>query len=49
MSLNNKYFIHYCHVSVSEGLNTDLPNSKLILGHYNKEIYYTENVVTVNV
>ena len=39
MSLSKKCFIYYCCVSVSEGLNTDLPTSKLILGHYNKEIY----------
>ena len=39
MSLSKKYFIYYCCVSVTEGLNTDLPTSKLILGHYNKEIY----------
>ena len=39
MSLSKKYFIYYCRVSVSEGLNNDLPTSKLILGHYNKEIY----------
>ena len=39
MFLSKKYFIYYCRVIVSEGLNTDLPTSKLILGHYNKEIY----------
>ena len=39
MSLSKKYFIYYCRLSIIEGLNTDLPTSKLILGHYNKEIY----------
>ena len=39
ISLSKKYFIYYCCVSVSEGLNTDLPTSKLILGHSNNEIY----------
>ena len=32
MLLNNKYFIHYCRVAVSEGLNTDLGTSELMLG-----------------
>ena len=39
MSLNKKYFNYYSLVSVSEGLNIELPTSKLILGHYNKEVY----------
>ena len=39
MSLSKKYFTHYCRVSISEGLNTDLPTSKLMLGQYNKDIY----------
>ena len=39
MPLNKKYFIYYCCVSVSEGLNIDLDTSKLMLGHYNKEVY----------
>ena len=38
MSLSKKYFIYYCCFSVSEGLNTDLPTSKLILCQYNKDI-----------
>ena len=37
MPLNNKYFNHYCPVTVSEGLNTDLSTSELMLGKYNKE------------
>ena len=37
MSLSKKYFIYYSCVSVSEGLNIELPTSNLILGHYNKE------------
>ena len=39
MFLNKKYFIYYSRVSVSQGLNIDLDTSKLILGHYNKEVY----------
>ena len=39
MPLNKKYFIYYCRVSVSEGLKIDLDTSKLMLGHYNKEVY----------
>ena len=39
MSLSKKYFIYYSRVSFSEGLNTDLPTSKLMLGQYNKEVY----------
>ena len=39
MPLNKKYFIYYCRVSVSEGLNIDLDTSKLMLGLYSKEVY----------
>ena len=39
MPFNDKYFIHYCHIAVSESLNTDLGTSELILGKYNKEVY----------
>ena len=39
MSLSKKCFIYCCRVSVSEGLNTDLVTSKLMLGQYNKEVY----------
>ena len=39
MPLNKKYFIYYCRVSVSEGLNIDLNTSQLMLGKYNKEVY----------
>ena len=39
MSLNKKCFIHYCRVSVSEGLNTELSTSDLMLGKYDKKIY----------
>ena len=39
MPLNDKYFIHYCRVAVSEGLNTDLITSELMLDKYNKELY----------
>ena len=41
MPLNEKYFIYYCRVSVSEGLNIDLDTSKLMVGHYNKEVYWS--------
>ena len=33
------FFIHYCRVAVSEGLNTDLITSELMLDKYNKEVY----------
>ena len=39
MSLDKKYFIYYCHVSVSEGLNTELRTSELMLDKYDKEVY----------
>ena len=39
MSLNKKYFIYYPRVSLSEGLNTELPIYKLMLGNYDKEVY----------
>ena len=39
MSLNKKHLTYYCLVSVSKGLNTDLPTSKLMLGQYEKDIY----------
>ena len=39
MVLNKKYFIYYCRVSVSEGLNTELPTSQLMLDKYDKKVY----------
>ena len=39
MSLNKKYFIHYCRVSICEGLNTELCTSELMLGKYDKKVY----------
>ena len=39
MSLNKKYFIYYCCISVKEGLNTDLKTSELMLEKYDKEVY----------
>ena len=39
MPLDKKYFIHYCRVSVKEGLNTDLSTSQLMLDTYDKEVY----------
>ena len=34
------YFIYYSRVSVIEGLNTELPIYKLMLGNYDKEVYW---------
>ena len=39
MPSNKKYFIHYCRISVKEGLDTDLKTSELMLGKYYKEVY----------
>ena len=39
MPLGKKYFIHYCRVSVKEGLNTDLSTSQLMFDTYDKEVY----------
>ena len=39
MSLKKKCFIHYCRVSLSEGLNTELSTSELMLGKYDKKVY----------
>ena len=39
MGSNKKYFIYCCHISIKEGLNTDLKTSELMLGKYNKENY----------
>ena len=39
MPLSKKYFIYYCCISVSEGLNTTLSHSQLTLEKYNKKIY----------
>ena len=39
MSSNKKYFIQYCRVSVSEGLNIELNTSELMLEKFNKEVY----------
>ena len=44
MYLNKKYFIHYCHASVSEGLSTELCTSELMLGNM---IKCTRNVNSV--
>ena len=41
MSSNKKYFIQYCRVSVSEGLNIELNTSELMLEKFNKEVYWT--------
>ena len=39
MPLNKKYFIYYCRVSVTKGLNTELSTDQLMLEKYDKEIY----------
>ena len=39
MSINKKSFIHYCRVSVREGLNIELETSELMLEIFNKEVY----------
>ena len=39
MSKNRKGFIHYCCVSVNDGLNTDLSTSDLLLDKFDKEIF----------
>ena len=39
MSLSKKYFIYYCRISVSEGLNTTLSHSQLTLEKYDKKRY----------
>ena len=40
MSKNRKGFIHYCCVSVNDGLNTDLSTSDLLLDKFDKEIFH---------
>ena len=42
MPLSKKYFIYYCRISVSEGLNTTLSHSQLKLEKYDKK--YIRNV-----
>ena len=39
MSLNKKYFIYYCRVSIGQGLNTELSTSQLMLEKHDKEVY----------
>ena len=39
MLLHKKYFIHYYRVSVSEGLNTELCTSDLMLKKFDKEVF----------
>ena len=36
---DTKHFLHYCRISVSEGLNTELKTSELCLERYDKEVY----------
>ena len=39
MSFNKKYFVYYSRVSISEGPNTELCTSELMLDKYDKEVY----------
>ena len=39
MSLHKKYFIHYCRVSVSEGLNTELPTTDVMLRKFDEKVF----------
>ena len=39
MSLHKKYFIHYCPVSVREGLNTELPTTDLMLRKFDEKVF----------
>ena len=39
MSKNKKGFIHYCCVSINEGLNTDLSTSDLLLDEFDKKVF----------
>ena len=39
MPLHKKYFIHYCRVSVSKGLSTELSTSELMLRKFNEKIF----------
>ena len=39
MSFHKKYFIHYCRVSVSEGLNTELPTTDLMLRKFDEKVF----------
>ena len=41
MSLHKKYFIHYYRVSVSEGLQTELSTSELMLRKFDDKIFQT--------
>ena len=39
MSKNKKGFIHYCRVSVNDGLNTDLSTTDLLLDKFDKRVF----------
>ena len=39
MPLHKKYFIHYYRLSVSEGLNTELSASDLMLEKFDQEVF----------
>ena len=32
-------FLYYCRISIQEGLNTELSDSELEMGNYNKDLY----------
>ena len=44
MSLHKKYFIHYCRVSVSNKLNTELTTSDLMLRKFDEKVFQTLNI-----
>ena len=35
----HKMFLHYCRISIQEGLYTELSDSNLATGNYNKDLY----------
>ena len=39
MSLNERYFLYYCRISVKDGLNTTLSHVQFEMGNYNKDLY----------
>ena len=47
MSLNKKSFIYYCRVNVSEGLNTELSTSQLMLEKYDRKCTRIVDTVVV--
>ena len=35
----HKIFFYYCRMSIKEGLNTELSDSDLAIGKYNKDLF----------